>query len=253
MGSIYFSVNNFISKIPDYVYENLNYFSRCDTLCSVSKKEKSKFLNFAVSKINFGDENFPQIYNDKYFIISQGVFLNEIELRIFFSEFNTTGIYSLIIHLFEKYKQNLTDYLEGVYNIIIFDKTVNKIYILKDNQSLSNLYYTKNLGNIEVSDFKGNLEGDVKQFPSKSFIEISLASDVPLVTFKKKEITRREDILMDTHEFQKKWDLSIYKNILGLEKNSYAVFVKPNLISLKMCEFLYTIRGSKINTYSINF
>ena len=55
--------------------------------------------------------------------------------------------------LYNKYNTNINNYIDGIYSLIIYDKTINKVYVYKDYLgSHQNIYYYENNNKIVISN-----------------------------------------------------------------------------------------------------
>ncbi len=105
------------------------------------------------------DGNQPMTSNDGNIIVYNGEIYNFKHLRKILIrkgvKFKSQTDTEVLLHLYEKYGLEITKYLNGIFAIAIFDKKLNKIFLIRDNFGVKPLYYFRNShGIIFASEIK---------------------------------------------------------------------------------------------------
>lgn len=101
--------------------------------------------NTSFGKLKKSDEN--KIYeNDDYVTVMSGYIYNDKELmdEISDNDFECNDHARLITSLFKEKKEDMPKLLRGVFNIAIFDKKNDCLFLVRDNFGVKPMYYTQN-------------------------------------------------------------------------------------------------------------
>jgi len=108
-------------------------------------------------------ENGKMPFKDKsgrYYISYNGEIYNFIELKKKFNiKTNTETDTEILIELFAKFKENMLDYLNGIFSFIIYDSVEKEIFCARDRLGVKPLYYFHDNEKLIISsEIKGILK-----------------------------------------------------------------------------------------------
>ena len=114
----------------------------------------------------------PFKYLDRYIMIFNGEIYNYIEMKRELVKnnyiFSTSSDTEVLIAAYDFYKENVFDYLDGMFAFCIYDKIENKLICARDHVGIKPLYYYYNQENHELyfaSELKSLFE--FKEVPKK--------------------------------------------------------------------------------------
>ena len=98
--------------------------------------------------------NQPFEYLDRYIMVFNGEIYNYIEIKKELVEnnytFSTASDTEVLIAAYDHYKENVFDYLDGMFAFCIYDKVENKLICARDHVGIKPLYYYYNQENNEL-------------------------------------------------------------------------------------------------------
>jgi len=116
--------------------------------------------------------NQPFEYLDRYIIVYNGEIYNYVEIKKDLVKnnykFSTSSDTEVLIAAYDYYKENIFDYLDGMFAFCIYDKVENKLICARDHVGIKPLYYYFNQKSNEFyfsSELKGLFE--FKEVPKK--------------------------------------------------------------------------------------
>lgn len=116
--------------------------------------------------------NQPFKYLDRYIMVFNGEIYNYIEIKKELVKnnyvFSTSSDTEVLIAAYDHYKENIFDYLDGMFAFCIYDSVENKLFCARDHVGIKPLYYYYNQENNELyfaSELKSLFE--FKEVPKK--------------------------------------------------------------------------------------
>lgn len=106
-----------------------------------------------LSIMDTSDDGSQPMFKDDLVITFNGEIYNHEELReILISEFdvsfNSGSDTEVILNLFQRFREKSFSMLRGMYAIVIYDKSIGKIYVARDTIGIKPLYFYKNSDSI---------------------------------------------------------------------------------------------------------
>ena len=110
---------------------------------------QKRFIGFGHSRLAIIDleerSNQPFEYKNRYMIVFNGEIYNYKELKIDLEnkgyKFETSSDTEVLIATYDAYKDNMYDYLDGMFAFAIYDKFKNKLIIARDHLGIKPVYY----------------------------------------------------------------------------------------------------------------
>lgn len=213
--------DGFISK------DDISNFSDCLKLRGNFETKRIIYNNYFLIACHDNidkENNISRIYdfNGQYHIVFDGRIDNKKELiRKFNLEINISTI-NLILSIYLKVGNNISNYLSGAFAIIIYNKKSEEIFAIRDHMGMQPLYYFYENGYLVLSS-------NIKSILSLQNI---------------KKVLNKERVIQYINDLSSSTDDTFFEKINKLPKASYISAKKNNFKIEKYFEFDTT---SKIN------
>jgi asparagine synthase (glutamine-hydrolysing) len=120
-----------------------------------SSPDPDVFMGFHRLAINGLDNesNQPLEHNERYFLVCNGEIFNYRQLSTQHQlELRTHSDCEVILHLYERYKEKVTDYLDGEFAFVIYDRIERTVFVARDHYGVRPLYVSRcNQGTVRFS------------------------------------------------------------------------------------------------------